>query len=453
MKTAHRVSWPDGLAIPRRGCRRPGSSSIGILAALLVCVGLAGCIRAANPSAKPSVPPSTTPSVLPSVTPSVLPSATATATPSPTPIPTATPRPTLPPTLTFVATGSMHTTRVDATATLLRNGKVLIAGGGSGRSGHNDVSSSAELYDPATGKFTPTGSMTSARYNAMATLLPNGKVLIAGGVGCDDPKHCTDVDIGAFLDSAELYDPVTGRFTRTGSMTSVRDNEYAAATLLPDGKVLIVGYSDWADVYDPSTGKFSRTMNTTVVNYDTATLLPNGKVLVTGETVDNDGIVAQLYDESSGKFTNVLLALPPGKQTIHYSQGQAIDRLWPETATLLPDGRVLLFEGGYLETYDPASGKCTDGGYIAPAGSAYESWIANTATLLADGDVLFTGEVSGSGTATALLYDPTDGLTRAGSILVGVDGQTTVLLPDGSVLIAGGGDSSNSLASAELFKP
>jgi hypothetical protein len=345
----------------------------------------------------------------------------------------------------------MHTARDGATATLLKNGKVLIAGGGKlNNGGYNDVYSSAELFDPVTGRFTPTGSMTSARDHAMATLLANGKVLIAGGNGCDDPKHCTNVDVGARLNSAEMYDPANGKFTRSGSMTDYRTGELAAATLLPDGKVLIVGDSEVADVYDPSTGRFVRTGNDPM-NFATATLMHNGRVLVTGESWDND-IVAQLYDEQSGKFTTVSLAA--GAQTIHYYQGQAIERTWPETATLLSDGHVLLFGGGYLETFDPVSGRCADGGYIAPSGSAYEEWTGDTASLLLNGDVLITGGVNGSETDTALLYNPTDGLSRAGSTLVSRTSETATLLPDGSVLVAGGADDNNSaLASAELFKP
>ena len=296
--------------------------------------------------------------------------------------------------------------------------------------------------------------MTSARNNAMATLLANGKVLIAGGNGCDDPKQCTAVNVGAFLASAELYDPATGKFTRTGSMTADREG-LSAATLLPDGKVLIVGESEWADVYDPSTGKFTRTGGTPVVRYDTATLLPNGKVLATGSSWDND-VVAQLYDESSGQFTTVSLALPPGTPIVKH-EGHPVERSWPNTATLLPDGRVVLFEGGYLETYDPATGKCADAGYVSPPDSLYGEWSAVTATLLSDGLVLFIGGINESETVTAMLYDPTDGLTRTGAMLVARGGNTATLLRDDSVLITGGYDDNASngdpLASAELFEP
>src|SRR5579863_8381884 len=126
---------------------------------------------------------------------------------------------------TFGPTGSMTAARYDHTSTLLPNGKVLIAGG--------TISSglflaSAELYDPTMGTFSATGSMTTARYDHTSTLLPTGKVLIAGGANG-----------GPVLASAELYDPTTGAFSATGSMTTPRAQ--ATATLLLNGKVLIAG--------------------------------------------------------------------------------------------------------------------------------------------------------------------------------------------------------------------
>jgi hypothetical protein len=133
----------------------------------------------------------------------------------------------------FTPTGSMTTARAGHTATLLPNGKVLIAGGAQNLS--------AELYAPSTGVFTPTGSMTTVRtWGHTATLLANGKVLIAGG---SDRR-----DIFEPLASAELYDPSTGMFTPTGSMTTVQ--RAGPATLLADGKVLIAG-DDHAELYDP----------------------------------------------------------------------------------------------------------------------------------------------------------------------------------------------------------
>ena len=177
---------------------------------------------------------------------------------------------------TFTATGSMTSKRYDHTATLLPNGKVLIAGGDGGYDGYT-ILASADLYDPIAGTFTATGSMAAARCEHRATLLPSGKVLIAGGV----------FDGATPLASAELYDQAAGTFTATGSMTATRYDH--TATLLPSGEVLIAGgRSDSADLtsaelYDPIAGTFTTTGNMAAARCDhTATLLDNGKVLVAG---------------------------------------------------------------------------------------------------------------------------------------------------------------------------
>ena len=121
----------------------------------------------------------------------------------------------------WTATGSMATARYIHTATLLTNGKVLVAGGIT--TGY--ATATAELYDPAAGAWTTTGSLVAARYDHYATLLSNGKVLVAGGVGSD----------GTDLNSAEVYDPATGVWTATSSMASARYQH--TATLPPNGMV------------------------------------------------------------------------------------------------------------------------------------------------------------------------------------------------------------------------
>jgi hypothetical protein len=172
----------------------------------------------------------------------------------------------------------------------LPNGKVLIAGGG----GAAGTLASAELYDPSYGTFTATGSMTVARWGHTATLLLSGKVLIAEGASSNSYPY---------LASAELYDPAAGRFTATDNMTGVA-RVFHTATLLPSGKVLIAGGDDGinylasAGLYDPGAGRFTATGNLIAARDNhTATLLPNGKVLIAGGS-DFSGILAsaELYE-------------------------------------------------------------------------------------------------------------------------------------------------------------
>jgi hypothetical protein len=174
----------------------------------------------------------------------------------------------------------MGTARLDYTATALPDGRVVIAGGWDG----SKRLASAEIYDPATGKFSPTGPMTTAREGQTATLLSGGRVLIAGGV---DAGEVT-------VASAELYDPAAGTFSPTGSLATARSGH--SATALPDGRVLIAGGSPVddgsavvasAELYDPAAGKFSPAgPMTTAREAQTATLLSDGRVLIAG---GNDG--------------------------------------------------------------------------------------------------------------------------------------------------------------------
>jgi serine/threonine protein kinase len=288
----------------------------------------------------------------------------------------------------FSTTGSMNTAREDHIATLLANGLVLVAGG---RTTLSTALASAELYDPATGNFSPTGSMTRGRWGPSATLLPDGRVLIAGGFSGSSP-----------IPTAELYDPATGNFSPTGSMTT--DRWGATATLLADGRVLLVGgyggesgsqYLSSAELYDPPTGKFSKTGSmTTARNDHTATLLSSGRVLVVGGS--SGGLdSAELYDPVTGVF------LPTGSM---------IEARWQHTATVLSDGRVLIAGGGNMgppplasaELYDPKTGT-----FVAAHSMHVPRW-QPVATLLSDHRVLITGGTSDGETAfaSAELYTP-----------------------------------------------
>ncbi len=243
----------------------------------------------------------------------------------------------------FLFAPNMQEARHSHTAILLPESKVLIAGGFNQR---GDYLASAELYDPATQKFQPAGRMREARSGHVAVLLDNGKVLLAGGVGTG----------WTFLASAELYDPQTGEFQSTGSMTTARESH--SVTRLQDGRALITGghkgrraaitiYAS-TEIYDPVTGQFALSGNMTVKRHKhDAASLPGGKVLVCGgsDERDDEGAYtsAELYDPITGAFT----ATNP-MNTSHYKhQG---------TSVLLTNGLVLISGGANTpEVYDPAT--------------------------------------------------------------------------------------------------
>lgn len=301
----------------------------------------------------------------------------------------------------FTATGD-RTTPGFHTATLLPNGKVLIAGSGFSNADGSGYTSlrHAELYDPDTGAFAATGDMTMERSNHTATLLNNGKVLIAGGA----------VLVGGLLNgilaSAELYDPATGTFTATGNMN---ETSCDTATLLPNGQVLITrsivydspdgsgseNFVRHAELYDPATGTFAFTGDmTTGHTAPTATLLANGKVLVAGGDIGDGDLasrIAELYDPATGTFTAT------GLMTVGREEG---------TASLLPDGRVLLAGGHILkntsaELYDPVTGA------FSRAGDMVAGRELHTATLLGSGKVLIAGGYgSPTNLSSAEIYTP-----------------------------------------------
>lgn len=295
----------------------------------------------------------------------------------------------------FTATGNMGVAREGQAAILLRNGKVLLAGGSPGPDGNT---ASAELYDPANGTFHPTGKMAGPRAHAAAVLLDNGKVLLIGGDGAHEDER---------LSSAELYDPATGRFTATGSMHVPR--EMHTAVLLKDGRVLVVGGSSAgsypnshieasADIYDPATGRFTMTGRMSVPRHKlAAALLPDGKVLVVGGSDNRDWrgqyASAELYDPATGRFSN---------------DGEMSFRRFKliQTAVRLPDGRVLVAGGAERpEIYNPATKK-----FQPVNGTVGESRYFSSATLLNDGRVLIAGGYGDDPMAGAVpnawLYQP-----------------------------------------------
>jgi hypothetical protein len=190
---------------------------------------------------------------------------------------------------TFTATGNMLAARESHTATLLANGKVLIAGGHRGRRAAITIYSSAEIYDPATGKFSPTGDMTRIRHKHEAVLLVDGRVLIIGGADESDGRPA--------YTSAEVYNPARGTFTATGNMNSPRYKLQGTAVLLNNGKVLVAGGANRAEVFDPSRNSFSYAAGDmgTPRLFATATRLQNGQVLITGGYHGNDNVSSNAW--------------------------------------------------------------------------------------------------------------------------------------------------------------
>ncbi|AZM49244.1 Kelch-like protein 17 [Streptomyces sp. WAC 06738] len=244
----------------------------------------------------------------------------------------------------WTATGAMHEDRFAHSATVLTDGRVLVTGGVAPRSALSQKAlDSAEVYDPATGEWTPTAEpMNDARGGHPAVLLRNGTVLLAGGM----------VPIGRGLYAGqsfcEVYDPAAGTWTPTGDLGSVRKSHQA--TLLRDGTVLVTGgdspglqddwtynpYSQWtAERYDPATGAWSAAEGmSTGRSHHRAVLLRSGRLLVIGGTDDSTFDVgyqnAEVYDPQARTWTPT---------------GGMVEGRWAFAAAELADGRVLVAGG------------------------------------------------------------------------------------------------------------
>src|SRR5215469_2707958 len=353
----------------------------------------------------------------------------------------------------FTETGSMHSARSGHTATLLKDGRVLIVGGGS--------DDTVELFDPTSATFSFTGSLATGRSRASATLLSDGRVLIAGGLGLTAGPD----GFRPLLDAAEIYDPSTGKFSATGNMQQARWNH--VATLLNDGRVLITGgrkghicSTASAELFDPTTGTFSSVgfMLSERVDH-TGTLLATGEVLVVGgwngcapDSSDDppwDPLFAELFEPTSKSFRG--------------SGNMSTTRIG-HSAVRLPDGKVLVLGGvpvvqnlhaqpinpAHAELYDPTAH------IFSPVAGLTISHESYTATLLSSGTVLIVGGQDAAGNVTSeaqLLNTSTAALTATGSLGVSRVGHTATLLQDGRVLVTGGTDAAGqTLASAELYQ-
>jgi len=323
----------------------------------------------------------------------------------------------------------MTALRIAASATLLADGRVLIAGG-SGR-GHNLTS--AELFSPDTGLFTATGSMTYARSWQTATSLPGGRVLIVGGSGNK---------------SAEIYNPANGHFSRTSATKDTLS--YQTATALIDGRVLVAGgttgftYLAKTEIYNPFTGKFIRARSMhDAREFASAVLLPDGRVLIAGgdQGVSKKSRIilagAEIFDPATGRFSQAA--------SMHYGRSHF-------EMVLLPSGLVLAIGGlstgvfagiaTSAELYDPNTNAWTVTGPMSIGRSDF------SATVLADGRVL----VAGGGDNSSEIFDPaTATFQMAKDMLSARVSQTATLLADTRVLMAGGNVAGDS--AAELYNP
>ncbi len=343
-----------------------------------------------------------------------------------------------------LSNGHMASVRTDATGTLLPNGKVLITGGINGSA----ALASADVYDPATDSFSPTANaMSSPRVNQTATLLANGTVLIAAGNNASSEAQAT----------ADIYDPSTNRFTLVPNlMTDARTQ--AAAALLQSGAVLIVGGGDQnaasAEIYDPTTQTFTATAHPMTTNRfnPQATLLPDGGVLISG---GRDGLAdlasTEIYEPDQDNFVG-----GPTMSSVrlhHFS-------------ILMPSGQVLLGGGdtSFLKTptasadlYDPQ--RDTLRPTSQPLRIGRSAAPATSAVVLQDGRVFVAGgqdeqgDLAGLALASGEIYDPAfDSFTITGGLNTPRNGHTATLLSNGTILLVGGADNARKPTSkAELY--
>ncbi len=346
----------------------------------------------------------------------------------------------------FSPTGSLTEAGGRNTAVLLLDGRVFVLGGGFGSP------SAAEVWDPATDRFSPAAWLTWGRTFATATSLPDGRVLVVGGqpdaIGSAYPRSWDPLRV------AETWDPATHRFQPAGILTQSRAGH--SAILLPDGRVLIAGgefaeYSGTsAELWDPKTETFDQVAWLDPPRWKpTETLLSDGRVLVVGggDPYDYgpDPDAAEVWDPKTGAFA------PAG--SLIETRLHPTTTLLPDGRVLVVGGSG---EDGPLasaEVWEPSTGE------FSPTGSLDGARSLHTATLLPDGRVLVVGgwrDEMGSYVelASAEIWDPATGAFGPAGLLVEArDNHTATLLPDGRVLAVGGEGENGLLASAEIWTP
>lgn len=346
---------------------------------------------------------------------------------------------------TWIASSNLNISRYDHTATLLADGRVLIVGG---TTTNSTITASVEFYDPlnAFDGWKRSNDLQTARYAHTATLLQTGKVLIVGGYKNQTPA--------TYLADVELYDPLKGTSRTIAALSVARG--YHTATLLPNGKVLIVGgvgnggfYLNSAEIFDPLTESWTFTSSMASGRaWHTATRLTNGKVLVVGgkngPSTTAFVSTAELYDGLTGNWS---------------SAGTLLNPRINHTTTLLSDGQVLVVGGRTLEysildkaeLYNPQTNSWR---LTAPLPQSRE---LHTATILPNKQVAIVGGSSDNGSLTyiALLYNPaTETWQPAAQPAQKRIEHSAILLPNGKLLVAGGTDlNGQSLKSAELYDP
>lgn len=327
----------------------------------------------------------------------------------------------------FTTLASMVSARSQHASVFLPTGKLLVVGGVTS-TGFVD---SAELFDTATGKWSSAGSSGVSSNTTSAVLLPNGRVLVVGDMS----------------PAVRLYDPIAGTWSTGASMAAAR--ALPTLTMLESGKVLVAGGSGLttAELYDPDTDTFTPTGSMTAARRaHVATRLTNGKVLVVSGFDDSGEVAgAELYDPASGTWNDVAPPLVPR----HYATG-----------TLLPDGRVLVSAGmtatsavASSELYDPAANTWTASGSLTSARAGHSS------TLLPNGKVLVTGGAPfrAAPAREAEMYDPSTGTwSVVADMQTGRENATATLLPSGKVLVVGGHDASGTttfFSNVDVFDP